>query len=172
MKKYHKKVISIVKPYLRKETKVADIGCGDGEVLEHLRNQGMDITGYDVVQRHKDSVIQDFSKEVDIGPIYDIVIVSEVVEHVENPYQFARNVEKILKENGLFALSYPVMDNIIHKVWFLLKGKIRRLKKETNKTFTTKETIAKLFKNFKIIDKKVVKHKNIDTHRILLMKKR
>jgi len=171
MKGYHKKVIKIITPYIRKETSIVDVGCGDGLFVEYFRNKGIDIVGYDVVKRHKDSIIQDFSKEVKIPSTYDIVIVSEVMEHVENPYEFARNIERILKENGLFVLSYPVMDNIVHKIWFLLKGKIRRLKKETNKTFTTKETIKKLFKNFKVIDKKVTKHKGIETHRILLMKK-
>lgn len=38
---------------------------------------------------------------------FDTIIAGEFLEHIENPFKVLRNFHKILKNNGIFALSMP-----------------------------------------------------------------
>ncbi len=53
---------------------------------------------------------------------YDIVLAIEIVEHLENPWNFFREVKNILKEDGLLIVSTPNTNSLLDRVWFLLYG--------------------------------------------------
>jgi 2-polyprenyl-3-methyl-5-hydroxy-6-metoxy-1,4-benzoquinol methylase len=111
--------------YLASGTKVLDIGCGEASLLKHLHAaapQG-EYFGCDVSHRVIDldsnargASIQFFQADVcsdafsdtaktAAGGEYDIVVSSEVIEHVENDGALLRNAAKVLKPGGYFLLT-------------------------------------------------------------------
>lgn len=96
---------------------VVDCGCGDGSLLEAIRKaipcgelHGMDIAGN--VPANASAVVNLFRQQ-DLGmPIpqslhgqYDLVVCSEVIEHVPNDNVVIENVANLLHERGLLVLT-------------------------------------------------------------------
>lgn len=53
---------------------------------------------------------------------YDFIFAIEVLEHIENPRHFLREVYRILKPNGRFIMSTPSVDSLRSKISYLLRG--------------------------------------------------
>jgi 2-polyprenyl-3-methyl-5-hydroxy-6-metoxy-1,4-benzoquinol methylase len=96
-----------------------DIGCGSGELLQRIKTLRPDLrlTGSDISQNAVslasrravgDCFVADFSiGEVDpeMREKFDVIVLSEVIEHVENDAKLVRGVAKLLKPNGILYLS-------------------------------------------------------------------
>ena len=107
--------------YPLSELKCIDIGCGGGILSERLRRLGGNITGIDVSKKAIKVAIEHAKKSnLDIHyecnstssflkkhkhTKYDVVIASEVIEHVDNRIKFLSDLSKIAKENGLVILT-------------------------------------------------------------------
>jgi SAM-dependent methyltransferase len=68
----------------------------------------------------------DFASEIGKGQ-FGLVTAIEVIEHVENPIAFLRNVGALLAPGGVAALTTPNVDSLPARVKFLLTGKIRTM---------------------------------------------
>ena len=53
---------------------------------------------------------------------YDLIIALEIIEHLENPWLFLKEIYKVLKKNGILILSTPNSDSTLDRLNFLLKG--------------------------------------------------
>jgi 2-polyprenyl-6-hydroxyphenyl methylase / 3-demethylubiquinone-9 3-methyltransferase len=100
------------KPF--KGLRILDVGCGGGLLCEPLTRLGADVTGIDPVEENlivgKDHArkmglvisylpyaIEDLPKEL---PLFDVVIASEIIEHVDNPDGFLKECAARLKPTG------------------------------------------------------------------------
>jgi 2-polyprenyl-6-hydroxyphenyl methylase/3-demethylubiquinone-9 3-methyltransferase len=99
---------------------VSDMGCGNGSVLGQLRGLGIKLHGLDVsssgvaaAQKAFPEVafeIADLTSDLSnhrLAGKCDVVISTEVVEHVFLPRIFARNCYLLLKPGGRLVLSTP-----------------------------------------------------------------
>ncbi|MCM8774390.1 MAG: class I SAM-dependent methyltransferase [Candidatus Omnitrophica bacterium] len=98
-------IIKII-PY---ESKVADIGCGIGILLERLRKErACQVFGVDISQ---EAILALKRKDIDgivakVPPIplptesFDIVTATELLEHVNNPYSVIKEMIRIVKSGG------------------------------------------------------------------------
>jgi SAM-dependent methyltransferase len=68
----------------------------------------------------------DFATELGVGS-FDLVTAIEVIEHVESPIGFLRNVGRLLKPDGVGVLSTPNVDSMAARTKFFLSGKIRTM---------------------------------------------
>ena len=97
--------------------KIAEFGCGNGFLLGELKKKGSITHGYDVsntavanANETSDKAIvfdvekDDFSK---IEDKYDLVIASELIEHLFYPEKFFENVKKILNPKGEVIITTP-----------------------------------------------------------------
>lgn len=98
-------------------TKILDVGCGYGRFSYFLASLGYDVCGIDISKEavgfaesekiHKNcsfKVVKDISK---LKGTYDIIISTEVLEHVEDPCKFLRGLNKLMKEDALLILTTP-----------------------------------------------------------------
>jgi len=78
----------------------------DEEGCELMRQQGFDVRYGDV-------------HTVDLGETFDTIIAGEIIEHLESPGQFLRNMRRHLKPGGSIFISTPNPFNAIqsYKIW-------------------------------------------------------
>ena len=54
---------------------------------------------------------------------FDIVIATDVVEHLVNPYQFLKNCRRLLRRDGWLILSFPNVHNVRSIIAYALIGR-------------------------------------------------
>ena len=88
----HVKVVDFIKNKV-KSIKIIDLGCGRGQVVENLKKLGFKNIYYcDTNNKYlKDTKYVDLNKKFPYKDnFFDVVISTEVVEHLENKYNFFR----------------------------------------------------------------------------------
>jgi 2-polyprenyl-3-methyl-5-hydroxy-6-metoxy-1,4-benzoquinol methylase len=118
---------AVVEPALRKllalqpnGTNICDLGCGNGALLGSMIDRGWNLTGIDSsisgigfaaatwpqVRWHVGDVTGELPAAV-FGNEFDVVISTEVIEHLYFPRRLAANAFRILRPGGRFILSTP-----------------------------------------------------------------
>ena len=104
-----------------KDKSVAEVGCGHGLISVLLASRCKSLIGYDV---DKEAIVYAtaLGKKLKLDNIkfkcysgvfssneqtYDIVISMDVIEHVNNPIDYLRNLYQILKPGGILILGTP-----------------------------------------------------------------
>ena len=98
-----------------------DIGCGGGLLSERIARLGASVTGIDVTKNSIEiAKIHAFNSGLNINYIntdissfiknnsskkYDLIIASEVVEHLDNRSLFFMEASKLLKNKGILILT-------------------------------------------------------------------
>ncbi len=112
-----------------------DLGAGSGAFAARLRELGFDVlavdhnaVGYkaDLPFLQLDLNHADFAEACGSGA-FALVTAIEVIEHVESPIGFLRNVGRLLGPGGKAFITTPNVDNLPARVKFLLRGKIRTM---------------------------------------------
>lgn len=185
--RYHQKKISefipkIIENYLKsnKIKKIVDLGCGEGIILKGISKKypkkelyGIDISPRRIKEVNK--IIQNakiFCGDVSNTKLkknfFDLVISTQVIEHVPNDKKFIKEIKRITKKGG-----YVYITSVIKKPWAVYIYKNRHKKFSLDPThereYASKEEFLKLFKDqFDLIKLKIypVKRKKIITLRI------
>lgn len=95
--------------------KVLDVGCGTGQVVRKLEEKGFTPTGLEVSQANLDiaskftSNCQNYDGDtIPFGENYfDITGSFNVLEHVESPEKFIKEIVRVTKPGGKVILSSP-----------------------------------------------------------------
>jgi len=105
-------------------TKILDVGCGRGLVMNYLDQQGYDISGCDMASESIASLQDDgydvflFDIERDELPgKYDIVLCLEVLQQIFDPVTALRKFSQNLNDDGFLIVSVP---NEFH-IWSRIK---------------------------------------------------
>lgn len=53
---------------------------------------------------------------------FDVIVGQEIIEHLENPWEFFRQAKRLLRENGVFILSTPNILSLRSRLRYLLTG--------------------------------------------------
>lgn len=107
-----------------------DVGAGDGTLAERLSLQGFAVQAVDLVTSDfQPREIQITSANLNEGiPLPDLhfsaVVATEVIEHLENPWYFVRELYRITKPGGIVIISTPNLDNIYTRVWYAMTGRL------------------------------------------------
>jgi cyclopropane fatty-acyl-phospholipid synthase-like methyltransferase len=67
----------------------------------------------------------DFSDQADISGQFDLIIAVEIIEHLENPYHFARQLKSLLAPNGTIIVSTPNIESAASRIHFLRSADFR-----------------------------------------------
>lgn len=161
---YHN-ILKFTDLYIKKPSRVLDIGCGVGSVDLYLVSLGNQVTGIDISKKAIDMAkksskilkldehvifnVIDFPKNIPKG-VFDVVICSEILEHLIDDNGAILAIKKLLKPKGILIASSPSFNAPLYKLGLLDNfdksvGHIRRY---------TASSFRKLFSNpdFKILD--------------------
>lgn len=95
-----------------------DVGCGGGAFVPFARRQGFNAYGIDFSHDAIDAARRRYSRETffmgtlsDVHRLFphllDVVTFFEVLEHVESPAAFLRQVHDVLRPGGFIVMSTP-----------------------------------------------------------------
>lgn len=99
----------------RRTNRLLDIGCGAGLLLEVARRAGWQAEGVEISQTAAEHVRSEgfnvFVGDLGEAPYpdhyFDVVIASELIEHVPDPLATLRHTARILRPGGLFWATTP-----------------------------------------------------------------
>ncbi|MBI4406182.1 MAG: class I SAM-dependent methyltransferase [Deltaproteobacteria bacterium] len=107
---------------------LVDVGCGEGKLWDFLSGQFERYIGIDILQ-HKSGFPGVFVQaNLDVQPIplpsnsANVVTAVEVIEHLENPRAFMRELVRIVKPNGWVIVTTPNQASLLSKFTFILKN--------------------------------------------------
>lgn len=119
----HKEILKYVNKYFSKESRILDVGCFDGKILRALEKDGYrNLYGLDFSETSKKCFNKSLihfasydieSDEVPFSGKFDVIIYSDVLEHLFLPQTVLLNIKSKLSARGMIMLSVP------NAGWFL-----------------------------------------------------
>ncbi len=124
--------------------KILDVGCGDGGLLFELIKSSMfgkeDIYGIDIsksainISRARLGIPEEHLKTYDIESselpfrqeFFDIVVMNDVIEHLQHPFKSLPKTLKMLKVKGHLVISFPNYTNLPWLALRILAEKLKR----------------------------------------------
>lgn len=107
----------IEKKIITKEMKLIEVGCGLGYLSYALHNDGFDITGIDISEKAISRAKQKYGNYYKCLDIYkmakegnaqfDIILLTEVIEHVTEPVDFVEALSRLLNPGGKIIITTP-----------------------------------------------------------------
>lgn len=115
-----------------KSGNVLDIGCAYGFMLERFpysfKRFGLDVSEYAIKiaeKRLSDAVLKvgDAQDKIPFkSNLFDIVLMNDVLEHLENPEAALRNTKKVLRKGGMLYITTPNL-NAVRRAFFKIPDK-------------------------------------------------
>lgn len=130
--KYHVSSTDYIYPHIKnildKELKhnnieltILDVGCGNGEIANRLIKDGFDVMGCDAslegirlanMENAGHFFVMNLEEETNLphrilDMKFNVIICTEVIEHLYAPRELMKFCSKLLKPNGLIAISTP-----------------------------------------------------------------
>jgi 2-polyprenyl-3-methyl-5-hydroxy-6-metoxy-1,4-benzoquinol methylase len=95
--------------------RLLEIGVGSGSFLQAAREQGFDVMGCDLSRAMCERVTRTHGISMYCGPLaglegedrFDVVVMNHVLEHVNDPAAFLRDVQRLLAPGGVAHIAVP-----------------------------------------------------------------
>lgn len=92
--------------------KILEVGCGPGVFYKPWVKLNVDWTGVDInpfwKKFGKENGVPISSNSIDsINNKFDVVMAHQVIEHIENPIEFMKNIKSLLRPGGIIHLELP-----------------------------------------------------------------
>lgn len=121
----------LLDPYINERAKILDIGCYDGAMLEVLKHglRKIDYTGVDTDALALDIALKRGAKISRVNfetadlPFedcsFDIIIMTEILEHLRNPLKLLEKAKNLLVPDGVILISLPNECTLYHRIKML-----------------------------------------------------
>jgi len=165
-----KYILKMINQKQIKDLEILDLGCGGGLTCEPLARLKAKVTGVDFVKQNIEmaknhakisklqiNYIHDDLDSLKIKKKYDIVLLLEILEHLDDWKHIILKIKKILKPNGLLVIS-SINKTSLSKIFaiFVAENILKWIPKNThdyNKFIRPNELSYILSKNkFNILD--------------------
>jgi 2-polyprenyl-3-methyl-5-hydroxy-6-metoxy-1,4-benzoquinol methylase len=132
----------VIARYARAGSRAVDLGAGPGAMCERLQGLGCEVLAVDrdaaFYEGNHRFLTQDlnhaeFACKLGMAS-FDLVVAIEVIEHVESPINFLRNVAQLLAPAGAAVITTPNVDSLPARLRFLFEGKIRMMDEVSDPT--------------------------------------
>lgn len=136
----------------RKTNKLLDVGCGPGLFLTEAKKRGWEVYGTEFTDKQitylQEKGISTFQGKLNSTSfeenMFDVIISSEVMEHINNPVEEVGYFHRFLRKGGLLYITTPNF-NAIER--YLLKGNYNVIAYPEHLCYYTPKTIHLLLSN-------------------------
>jgi SAM-dependent methyltransferase len=127
-------LINLLKPHLESTHTILDIGSGVGTIDFYLASKGKKVTGIEIsenavdiarknaklfkLDKNIEFIVSEFPHKVR-SKKYDLAILSEVIEHLENDKAVLKDIWKVLKPGGILIITTPSQNAPLYRMGLL-----------------------------------------------------
>lgn len=129
-------ILAKIKKLKPQASKLLDVGCAMGFFMEEAQKLGFDPYGIEVSTYSANFSRKKFKDRVFLGAVeefyqkrnsfskfkntfFDVIILSDLIEHVEDPVSILKDLNRVLKKDGIIVLQTGDADS----TWAYLTGK-------------------------------------------------
>lgn len=114
----------LIKKY-REKNFLLDVGCFRGYLLSGAREQGWQVKGTELSEQAAACARKDYGLDVHTGSLsdanypenfFDVVSMFDVIEHLTDPAEYLREIERILRPGGVFYVETPNFNSITRHI--------------------------------------------------------
>jgi len=111
-----------------KGKRILDVGCATGMLLNHLKNKGAIVHGVEICTQSCRYAYTEFQLTLYNGTLenaryesnsFDLIHFSHLIEHIEKPVDFMKEIYRITKKGGYILVTTPREDTIWSKLFKL-----------------------------------------------------
>ena len=109
------------------QSRILEIGCGEGGNLVPFARIGCRVTGIDLSENRIRQARQFFQEErlpatfiasdifqiIQLEEAFDIILIHDVIEHISEKYRLLEHIKRFLTPGGLLFISFPPL-SLIH----------------------------------------------------------
>lgn len=157
------KIVTSIRQKLNRQTKLLDIGCGDGRFLNEIRNEtDCQVYGVDISETAAKTAKESYAINIFNGPItkapflsksFDIITAWWYLEHVTNPSEVLRKMYSLLKYDGYCIIGVPNIDSFNARIF---KDKWYHLDCPRHLYIYSPDTITKLLDKIGFVVTKII----------------
>lgn len=105
---------------VRSTSAILDVGCGSGELLLRMYNDGFkNLTGVDPFIKadiHYKCGVTIYKKQLnELTDKYDLIMLHHAFEHMDNPLDVLKNIHQLLNPKGIALIRIPIADSFAWK---------------------------------------------------------
>ncbi len=91
---------------------VLDLGCGEGRLTAHKKVVGIDISFEKLIRARRKNpdgiyISGDIENLNFLKKKFNIVLISEVIEHLREPEKFLKSLDSVVEKNGIIIITTP-----------------------------------------------------------------
>lgn len=124
-KKFAEETLSHLGGQHIRKGKLLDFGCGGGFVVEAALRHGYDAEGVELnlamcswcVERGLKVTSKSINQLVSENALYDVIIFSSVLEHLEDPFETIESCMNILAPDGVIVISQANYDGLLPRIF-------------------------------------------------------
>ena len=113
--------LNVLWPRIVRGKTIADVGCGGGALLDHFQGIGGTLIAIEPALPFSESLrsrgYQWYSSTTEAEEYHsdqvDVVLSTQVIEHVSNPREFLRDIGRLLAPDGIAVVSTPNRNDIL-----------------------------------------------------------
>ena len=107
---------------------VLDVGCGSAWVAAHFAHKGVEVYSMDISTVNPERALADYAFDGHVGVIadvfalpfqeksFDLIIASEIIEHVPDPGAFLQQLLPALAPGGVLVVTTPHDEKLAHSL--------------------------------------------------------
>lgn len=135
----HEQIAVQLARYLPDGGSVLDFGAGHGALSARLFDMGYDVTAADTNLDVFKAAGQVKFEQLNFDRVdeverfvtfhresFDVVCGIEVIEHLEDPWHYVRNLKSMLKPGGIMILTTPNVTSWLSRLIFLFRGRFHQ----------------------------------------------